>query len=520
MSTRNFKPIGLNPDWLAMVSGQRMVRRPLASRVRFRSLLSSSKSETSSNSSSILLNQNNQSFVFPININKSNNFVINQIEISKLNSKIINDISYSNKSNINVILAQINSNHSSQIESHNGERSRDEEFASNFVDGGSDRNKTLSKKFNLDNKTSHSKRIKRHSLFWIFGIDNISTTTTHQPNHGTVSLSTTSPSPTIKTKATKPIVSAFPNRKRISIRSKNISDIFDDLEMESKVFKLHNRCSKGYVSFNNRSSKIDAHWNRNPQSDTQITFIPSRYKGFGIQWHNSQKFLCIDPHTKSIVAKDCFDWCFCSFIEEISDDYLMFALSSKPDWKLAFNNRGIPLSLESVAYRKKKRYLKCRHFSKIEDEIAVNSDENHQDLISKIDRNHLNDPHHSKENSIRTKRIKYSEDLSCDWKKTGEQIFDKELQKNPLFDCILSNYERWSSDIVGGGVIQPESLQMYRIQSSSSPVAKRIENLNQIDSMHSTQLNKTRCISKRKVEESSKIRHLTRKSRFNICSAG
>lgn len=280
MSTRNFKPIGLNPDWLAMVSGQRMVRRPLASRVRFRSLLSSSKSETSSNSSSILLNQNNQSFVFPININKSNNFVINQIEISKLNSKIINDISYSNKSNINVILAQINSNHSSQIESHNGERSRDEEFASNFVDGGSDRNKTLSKKFNLDNKTSHSKRIKRHSLFWIFGIDNISTTTTHQPNHGTVSLSTTSPSPTIKTKATKPIVSAFPNRKRISIRSKNISDIFDDLEMESKVFKLHNRCSKGYVSFNNRSSKIDAHWNRNPQSDSKLilplNFDPSR----------------------------------------------------------------------------------------------------------------------------------------------------------------------------------------------------------------------------------------------------
>ncbi|KAH9426018.1 hypothetical protein DERP_006958 [Dermatophagoides pteronyssinus] len=169
--------------------------------------------------------------------------------------------------------------------------------------------------------------------------------------------------------------------------NKNHTDIFKhSLEMESRVYRLHNRCSKGDLSYNNQTNTILSQWNTDPTiSDTHLTFIPSKYYGFSIYWPRQQKFLCINPNTSQIIAKDCFDWCLCSFNESFDGDHLMYELAMNPDWKLAFNKVGQPVAFI------------------------------------------------------------YAEDGICnDWEKSGEEIFDKAIHRDPRLSCILTHHPQYS----------------------------------------------------------------------------
>ncbi|KAH9521966.1 hypothetical protein DERF_005573 [Dermatophagoides farinae] len=276
--------------------------------------------------------------------------------------------------------------------------------------------------------TSHS-RIKRHVNH-------------HYPNHHHQQQQYP---PTIQQSTSD--ISSSSSSEDFKIMIENRTDIFDHLEMESKIFRLHNRCSNGDISYNNHTNmNVMSKWNIDRAIfDTHLTFIPSKYNGFGIWWPRQQKFLCINPSTGLIIPKDCFDWCLCSFNEIVAGDHLMYALAVKPDWKLAFNKGGQPLVMMN---KMQKKYLKCRHFTKIEiDDNDFGNDHGHHHH-----HHHHNNQHHYHHHQQQIfdgktghNKLKHAEDGICDdWQKLGEQIFDQEIYRDPRLNCILTHHPQFS----------------------------------------------------------------------------
>ncbi|OTF78761.1 hypothetical protein BLA29_000257 [Euroglyphus maynei] len=124
----------------------------------------------------------------------------------------------------------------------------------------------------------------------------------------------------------------------------------------------------------------------------------------------------------------------------------MYALSVKPDWKLAFNKGGQPLVMNKM----RKKYLKCRHFTKIEIDNNGDGDNNHQHQHQHHHHHHHHHYHHNNQQIYNgktghNKLIKYAEDGICsDWEKLGEQIFDEEIHRDPRLNCILTHHPQFS----------------------------------------------------------------------------
>ena len=138
------------------------------------------------------------------------------------------------------------------------------------------------------------------------------------------------------------------------------------------------------------------------------------------------------------LSQDCFDWCLCSFNESYAGDHLMYQLAMNPDWKLAFNKVGQPVAVNKT----QKRYLKCRHFTRIE--IDDNHHHHHHKHHSKHHHHHDHNQQLYHEKTGQNKFI-YAEDGICnDWEKSGEEIFDKAIHRDPRLSCILTHHPQYS----------------------------------------------------------------------------
>ena len=117
----------------------------------------------------------------------------------------------------------------------------------------------------------------------------------------------------------------------------------------------------------------------------------------------------------------------------------MYELAMNPDWKLAFNKVGQPVAVNKT----QKRYLKCRHFTKVEiDDNHHHHHHHHKHHSKHHHHNHNQQLYHEKTGQ---NKFIYAEDGICnDWEKSGEQIFDKAIHRDPRLSCILTHHPQYS----------------------------------------------------------------------------